>query len=54
MPGFGLVEALLDAEEARRPKPHPAGLDQNAAPDLLLPAGEGGSAHVLLLDVPGY
>ena len=31
MPGFGLVEALLDAEEARKPKPHPAGLDQKVA-----------------------
>ena len=31
-----------------------AGLDGNGARDLLLPAGEGGSAHVLLVDVPGY
>jgi len=57
MPGFGLVEALLDAEEARKPKPHPAGLDQKVAYRMLTQLGlepdvPGGAVEVRQQDTP--
>jgi len=57
MPGFGLVEALLDAEEARKPKPPPAGLDQKVAYRMLTQLGlkpdiAGGEVEVRQPEMP--
>ena len=50
-------QALLDAEEARKPKPHPAGLDQKVAYRMLTQLGlepdvPGGAVEVRQQDTP--